>query len=1773
MEMNTPPGDKSQEPSVWDRVDALTPKKRDIWDQVESFQPDQKRAQAGFILQEGAKRDPERAAKAIRLSNRFKLPEAFAEQNLDRLEEEERKGNLASEDLVNRNPVLAEAISKSPNYSAGALKHLPALKQLEMLYTKPQALWTPSESAMQAEARGAAKIMAERNWKEQGGKARTRDVFPSSETGPDPFYASSQQEMEDMLYERELEGIRGDWAFISGDGQVGFKESITETNRRNPLFMVPIASHAKKVMENASVSLSSDRVKAGQADDLDRYILNRAARLEAAANMRGKSFWGYLGEAGAAFPAMAGEFGMGGVIGRGAKTLFGLAGTSLTSKVAGAVLESAAGAVTAGAPGAVEVFQHNKMSGDSDTAAAAKAARDAFADYLGNQLFGPWFSKATPEVQALVKTNLITAVPKEALKMVGMTAASDLMKAVGPDLAKNFNHTLVMRAIDGDPEAWKELGAQATIGGLSGAAHGLARNRSIDHATATAEAYANAALERSKLLEGVFKESPDLAAHVADTLAKAGPGGQTLVPVQAFIEHYGPEARAKVTEMLGDPAKFDRAKEAGRDLVIPTSQFDRVIGMDQAAIKFFANEIRPEPDAMNLREAQALEKAYAAGMRIPPRQRIVDQIVEQAKGDKINEAVSLAEFAHGDDKVFYDTLGLSDQQMADIGVTLGRAREAAKEAVNAKEIERRDRLKGALYEKEKARLEEEATKEVDARREQIALARLQRHELPGGQILAEDLPKIKLSRQSLEDAGYKVSTLPKGVVADGNFSSWGDTSTHGHVVPLEDAASMLGFNSGHELVMALAGLHGKAREEAIKYETDSRLAQKFPLGLQPSELPDAALDALHNKHSAELQRLTLQHIVENKLTHLQDMVKVASRKVPRMEEVTAAALADVRDNFTLDTLDPKVFLEAERRAKKEAMAAAMTGRWEDVFDRKLEELHAHEGYRAALDATEEVKRLLPAWEKLPEASYLNKPGVYDWGQQAKNLLRRIGLVAVDPKELEGRKPINVWAREMFDAGNTRLEPIRIDEKWANEEFQTTYKEMTYGDVISLKDTIDQITHLAKDIDKVQTAAKRVSVESWVESARESVSKGFKKRPVEPLTDSSASPLDKAIKWAKEFDATLDRPEALFDRLDNKDIQGPFNEGLWQGQVEARVKEADLKRRFTESLRKAVDEMPKEIQRHLDDRIQMDGLNVPVTRREVMAMVANGGNESNYSKMTRGEEIRKSGLTHQKIQELAKKLTTAELDYVQKLLDITNQFWPEIEALHKWATGKAPDKIVAKQMIEAMGDRKGGYYPAMYDRNYSKAGEVQISGELGKLVDPSWRPATTDAGYRKGRVEEFAAPMDFNFNRLASHMDAMAKDIAFRRWLTDVNRLVNNPEVMNTMRDYLGPEFKNYLSEWVKRVLRVENSTSASASKWTKGISTLRHNVTMARLALKPAVFLKNAFGIGPAITEVGMKWFAKGYGEFIAHPRDTFNRVVSESKEMAHFLDTFDANIRQSLDRLGTKTGMLADVQRFAMKVIPWGNMILSMPTYLGAKARANAELSTKGKTGAELEKLSIRAAEKAVRKAVGSGNPGDLPAVMTSDGMKLLLMFYTPGSVMYAQMKDAVHDVKRSGDISQFLFKAFWLLPATAAINTLLSGRTPDEDRDETWTGNIARDTISQAFSAIPLGSELSRKGVDAVMGDKGRDYTITSPAFSAFEETFESIDKTADWFRDEREFEEVARQMFKTSGFWLGAPTEQLEISGGYLFDLARSKGGDPNDLFEFFHDLLWRRPKSRR
>src|SRR6185295_15229172 len=565
-----------------------------------------------------------------------------------------------------------------------------------------------------------------------------------------PKAYTSQQQAEDAFYQGAYEFRKAQEDYVSGSGQIGAWESLKHKARENPGFWMPFGGDAIDVarMGELYIAAKAQEAKAATPDQIE--LLQDYGRLEKAAQLRGTSFMGKLADSLAGLPAFAGEVAM-----------------------TGGIYSAAEKGVFSGGKKAAEAFLKGAFSKALETGFAKSAGKKVFAGTVGSLAVAPiarGMAATASELKSQLDQSELKGLP-ETVKNVFVRSAADMLSVKSVEALSPFSKGVMNAIIKNDSSASLTMVQdQLRKGGISGflgmamqgeatkllnAVGGVAPYQAptgedlaisaltggIPHAFALAtdlamgrsqiykaKLHADAALSRAQLIRdsNAAQETPDQAKAMTDNLAKGSPNEYTYLPVSTFAEYWKNDAPIKARELGITEQAYKGAVESGTDLTVKTSAFDHVIGKDEAASKFFANELRSAPDAMNVREGEAWQKRVESSKALEKdpeaaRQAIVQQIVDIAQGDKVKEAVMLGRLDQGSETLLAkpEILGLNDDQVARVSQAIGEAQAHAENVLKEKEIKRRDNLKGDLYKKETERVREQVTKDFEAKEQEI----------------------------------------------------------------------------------------------------------------------------------------------------------------------------------------------------------------------------------------------------------------------------------------------------------------------------------------------------------------------------------------------------------------------------------------------------------------------------------------------------------------------------------------------------------------------------------------------------------------------------------------------------------------------------------------------------------------------------------------------------------------------------------------------------------------------------------------------------------------------------------------------------------------------------------------------------------------------------------------------------------------------------------------------------------------------------------------------
>jgi hypothetical protein len=1126
-----------------------------------------------------------------------------------------------------------------------------------------------------------------------------------------------------------------------------------------------------------------------------------------------------------------------------------------------------------------------------------------------------------------------------------------------------------------------------------------------------------------------------------------------------------------------------------------------------------------------------------------------------------DEQVAAAEAAIGARSLFADpataqTLGLNEETAQRWASADEDATRASQQALEAQMFNEMNRKRGKEYKEKRDAIQLEIEQEVNSRRGYIALAVLQTGKLPDGSEIADPqtggsakaLAAIKISRQSIvEELGEeRLKTLPKPYIY---------SKENG--VPLDVAAAMFGYSSGDEMLQELEKL--PKRKEEIQRLTDERMRAENPSLLETGAIGPEALKAAHNDKRAELIAKELKFIAENDFPTLKSMVKKFSRPIPTTKSVREQAQKVIARKAPRE-INPLLYQRAEQRAAKEAVDLLLKGDREGAFAAKQRQLFNHELYRAAIAAREEVAKLADYMNGFNSTSVrerLGKAG-YEYLNQIDAIRERFDFrKGVSLKNLDKRKSLRDFVKEAEAQGLA----VDIPESVLNEANRVSYKEMPLEDLRALKDTVEQIWHLAKlknELLENKDARELQEVEDELVATIEANHKGGK--GPEDITPDLKQKLAKGV--SKLF-ASHTRMEFLFEFLDGMKAHGAFWRHLFRPFVEAENKEMEFAKRDTEALHKIFSVVPRKVrakwftQKFFIEGLKNDKHTGTVTKAELLCMALNWGNQYNREALMEGY-----GWDEAQVVDALNRLSAEEIGIVNQVWAYINTYWGEASALQKEITGIAPQKVEGSAYALQNGRLDGGYYPIKFDSDRSyRQFQLDEKAELGESFAHATR-AMTRHGHLIERQGTGGKPLLLNLSVMTGHLAQVRHDITHRRAIIDVSRIINRTRVREAIEAAAGKDMYRQLAPWLKGI--AGDTPPEVSDGWEGLLSHVRSGATVVNLGLKATSGIVQALGFLNTVDEVGLRYAFKKVNPFKA--KEYWDFVKERSPMMANRLENYDRDVRDYV----RKQDVITDADKAWFYHIGFMDLMLSVPTWLGAYQKAmdgHMENIEKGD-----EKAAIEYADSVVRKTMAAGAAKDLAQVQRGNELKrLFTAFYSQLSIQFNLMQRAGKKFGMTKDIAALASSAavLWFLPAV--LQEVIRGRGPDDDDDEEeklkW---LLRKEMAYPFQSIILARDIVNAAEFAAESGRRANFT-PSPAFQAFGTIIDSAVSASKVVGDDEFKRQDLKNMVIASGYVFKWPSRQAWITGEYLYDWMAGEVSPSNPVEAFWRALVTGKPKE--
>ena len=978
-------------------------------------------------------------------------------------------------------------------------------------------------------------------------------------------------------------------------------------------------------------------------------------------------------------------------------------------------------------------------------------------------------------------------------------------------------------------------------------------------------------------------------------------------------------------------------------------------------------------------------------------------------------------------------------------------------------------------------------------------------------------------------------------------------------------AERAGFTSGDEMIRTLIGYEDvrrdmraagdkrSPRQAAIDELTAEAMAERYGDPLQDGSIEAEARALIHNDRQGEVIAAEVRSLARrsgNRPTPYS-----IARKWAR-EKIRSGTISEVISGASIQR-----YQRAARNAAKAAETAMLEQNVDEAFRHKQAQMLNNALIAEATRAKDAVDSAVARLAKTAKRK-TSKSIDQDYLDQAHSLLESVEFRQRSQRSIDRQLSFEEWAAEQRANGVDVVTPGGF----AASIGQRHWSRLTVEELTGLDDTVKQILHLGR--------LKQTLLDGQERRARDEViaemaatAGGVGKGPPSNLNDPSRSFTEGAKSKLRGADAALIKIEQLVDWLDRGNPNGIFNRMIFKPLADAQAREADLMRDYISRMNAGIDAMPKKQLRDWRRRVDtpelinridghpLEGEPWSFYKDQIVMIALNMGNAGNRQRLLDGygwSEVQAKAV-------LDRHMTAEDWAFVQHVWDTIDTLWSDVEALEKRVNGVAPDKVEATPVETPYGTFRGGYFPAVYDPQWSSR---TADDQDADLLERGYVRANVQSSATKARAERVKRPMLLSMDVITRHLGQVIHDITHREALTETWKLVSDERVQRIITNALGREYSETLRPWLKHIANDQARNANSNSAVVNLFRRVGHNVTIVGLGFRFMSSVAQIAGMPNIIAQIGERRMIEGWGRFLANPLGSYREVTSKSGEMRDRFSTMDRDLVERAQQRGGR-GIEAITgpgwfTRYAFHGILLMDAVLTTAGWIGAYRKGVAE----GMSDEE----AIYFADKIVRKSQGAGGAKDQAAITREhEAVKLFVKFFSYFSALYSQQRDFAHRLRRvsgAADLGRVMHFGFWAMVAPPLLDALIRGEGPggDEEDDESVGMWVAQKVIFGNLASIP--------GVRDIGGAIDRDFGYKATPVQNIGESvvqgWGNIKKTLDGDDDTEASSRWVKQTITLFGLTFGKPTGQIGQTAQFGYDVAQGEA-EPETVGQWKEGLI--------
>ena len=882
-----------------------------------------------------------------------------------------------------------------------------------------------------------------------------------------------------------------------------------------------------------------------------------------------------------------------------------------------------------------------------------------------------------------------------------------------------------------------------------------------------------------------------------------------------------------------------------------------------------------------------------------------------------------------------EEMGVTPEEFEEYKAAANNADEVAKEAALETQLRYQKRKNTREFKNRKRIVENNAKDEYSKRKDVIALRSLGKPD------------DLALNKRDLQDRKIPLNKLPKnnGLVI---YSDEG--------MNIDDAAKMLGYPTGDELVNALTSMPKES--EYIRSETDRIMKKEYGV-MNDEELAAFMEQRLHDDPHMDVKLIEYTSLVRNAGG---SGVKVNMNVLRRIiREYAASEVADMR----ISELRPHVYRRIEKSSANKAFRAMQGKNFAAAAEAKYNEILNGAIYDEALKAATDANRIKQHLDKYKDKNIktLQKQRDVNAYYRIRYILAQHGI---------GSNP-DAWLEKLNTAAKNG------DTVDTTAEMKRPWKDLTYDEFKGMQIELDGIWDLSERSKKITIDGEEIDSSEYASK----ICDLFKDAPNRPVDRNGL---------LSSLNLMTTRVEFAFSAIDGGD--GPLSM-LYQQVKDGSVKARKKLREVTKALHAAHSSInfahKKIVAKELIDKDtglpHVFGDGEVSGGAELWGAILHTGNASNLKKLLLGYgwgTLNEDGtvdtanwdkfITRLKNEGI---LTKEYYDAAQKVWDVFEELKKDAQAANKYIYGAYFKEIPINGIDSPFGKYNGGYVPAKTDSDLvpsAKTNEIKdVDADAVRGLMPM-----TEPGFTKSRVENYNQMLDLNPRKIIGAVSRIINFSYIAPAYADCRKMFNRRDVTDAIGRYNNKLKTEVIAPALNRARQqvvTDNLHDPTARRFAKLRS--RAGAVFMSLNIKNTIQQLADMAVAGFYTGPGNLMsaiFTARKDEIIAKSDFMYDRVGSSQESMFDQVNSIlvdPSKLEKSDEWLTHHAYFLQQLADDRCSCIVW--------------TAAYNDALQKGKT----EKQSIRHADRTVRDILMSQNPEDVSNIEAgSSGKRFFTQF-----------------------------------------------------------------------------------------------------------------------------------------------------------------------------------------